>query len=158
MLRGMDSFQIITINILMFTVWHFVVFIACILISPSAFDCKKQCYRPIDWEKSGKWYSTHLKIKKWKDLVPQHIGKHGFSKRHFESLSVEYIDEFIFETCRGEWNHKRCSLYAIIAIIINPFWYGVCFALMTLILNLACVAIQRYNRFRLINVKSRRLK
>ena len=158
LLKDLHSLSIIGINIFICALWHFLIFVICITIDDSFFDYKKACYKQKKWENNGKWYDKTLKIKKWKNVIPQHIGKDGFSKRHFESLSIEYIDQFILETCRGEWNHKYCTIYSIIAIIISPFWYGLFLGLITFIFNLACIAIQRYNRIRLLKVKLRLTK
>lgn len=155
LLQGLSTTSIIGINIFICAIWHFLVFVICITIKPSTFDYKRKCYQIKKWEKNGKWYDKKLKIKKWKDIIPQHIGKDGFSKRHMESLSIDYIELFILETCRGEWNHKLCLFYSLFSIIINPPLYGFIFGILTLTFNLACIAIQRYNRIRLTKVKNK---
>lgn len=163
MLRDLTLLQILFVNFVLCFVWHFVFFILCISLKPCHFDYKKKRFRSYRWEQNGKWYERNIKIKLWKDLIPQHIGKEGFSKRNLPSLSVKkmsvsYIDEFIFETCRGEWNHFNCSLYIFVSLIINPMTYGIIIALPMTLFNLACVAIQRYNRFRLLDLKRKKLK
>ena len=76
-------------------------------------------YRTKDWEHNGRFYTKYLKIKKWKDYLPQYISKNGFSKRNLMSvtkLNVKYINNFILETCRAEWNHFVCCLYFVISV------------------------------------------
>jgi len=155
LLKNLSPISILLINILICAIWHLIIFILCITINKSVFNYKKTSYKIRSWEKNGKIYEKTFKIKKWKDLIPQHIGKNGFSKRHFESLSPDYINKFIFETCRAEWNHKYNCIYSLIAIIINPLLYGLFFSILTFIFNLACVLIQRYNRIRLLKIKAR---
>ena len=77
-------------------------------------------------KKNGKWYVKYLKIKLWKDLVPTHVGKQGFSKDHLdtEDLSIHYLDAFLLETCRGEWDHSLCAFCAVPVVIFNPFPLG----------------------------------
>lgn len=157
-MREMSFFKIILLNILLCCLWSFIAFILCIKMGEKSLDYRKKRYIPQIWENNGKWYEKNLNIKVWKDLVPQHIGKGGFSKRHMKKTSPEYIDRFILETCRGEWNHECCCIYSIIAIIINPIMIGVVIALLNLLINLPCVAIQRYNRIRLINLKTKMSK
>ena len=66
-----------------------------------------------------------------------------------DGKTIEYVDEFIFETCRGEWDHWMNCLFVIVALIINPLFLGLIVAAVTLLCNLPFIAIQRYNRFRL---------
>ncbi len=155
MFRDLEYERLIIINIILLALWTLVCFLACIIIKESYFNPDKPMYKMKKWEKSGKWYVKNLKIKAWKDILPQHIGRNGFSKEHFTDSSIDYIDKFIMETCRGEWDHSMNCLYAIIAILINPFWIGILFAFITLLINLPFIAIQRYNRFRLLTVRKR---
>lgn len=160
MLRNATTLQVILTNVLLFTLWHFSMFIACITVKKSIFDPSRPRYQAKEWERGGRWYQDKLRIKKWKDFMPQHVGKDGFSKEHMaQNVSLEYIDQFILETCRGEWDHSMNCLYAPICLFINGFTgYGLLFALLALIGNLPFVAIQRYNRFRLLTVRKRLLR
>ena len=122
MLRNEPLLNALLINLLLGTIWHYATFFLCISIKIEHFDSKRARYQPRKWEKNGKWYADHLKINKWKDFLPQHIGKDGFSKDHLDDVSIEYLDEFILETCRGEWNHIANCCFAVVLFIINPFW------------------------------------
>ena len=73
-------------------------------------------------------------------------------------ITLSYLDRFIMETCRGEWDHWMCCLYAIISLIINPFWIGLILGILVLLGNLPFIAIQRYNRFRLQTLRKRLLR
>ena len=159
----MKSFwNILLVNAILMILWHYSMFLACISLKKSSMDPKRPMFQPKEWEKGGKWYSKYLKINLWKDLLPQHVGKGGFSKEHLTDLTVEYLDEFIMETCRGEWDHRMCCLYCIISFIVNPVLYNfqvaLIFALLALIINLPFVAIQRDNRFRLQVLRKRLLR
>ncbi len=149
----------VLINLILCALWHFVSLIFCITLNGKVFSHKRKCFQVKSWEKNGYWYKDKLKINKWKDILPQYIRKDGFSKRHLQSLSLEYIDEFIYETCRGEWNHRMNSIYSIIAIGLNILTQtplvGFIFFILNSSINLAFVAIQRYNRFRLIDLKTK---
>lgn len=153
LLKDLSSISILLINIILCAIWYLIVFILCISVKSSTFDYNRNCYQPKKWEKCGKMYEKVFKIKKWKDFIPQYIGKNGFSKRHWKSLSLGYVNEFIFETCRAEWNHKHCCFYSLVAIIINPLLYGLVFSVSTFAFNLACIMIQRYNRIRILKLK-----
>lgn len=153
-LRSFSTLDEIFLNILFMILWYLICFFACITLSPSVY-CNKRKYKPRKWENGGKWYDEKLHIKKWKDKLPQYIGKNGFSKRHLEGLSADYIDTFIKETCRAEWSHSLCALYAIITFVISDISIAIEFSVLTLAIHLPFLAIQRYNRFRLIKLKNR---
>lgn len=153
MLRDSGFMYVFFINLLYILLWHLICFILCISIKTSFFDENKRFYKIFDFEKDGRIYTDKLKIKKWKDLLPQYIGKKGFSKRHITSVSEEYIDYFIMETCRGEWDHRMNCLYFIISFIINPFFVGLFFSFSVILINLPFIIIQRYNRCRLQKVR-----
>lgn len=149
MLKETNPLQAVFLNLLLLALWHFCMFIACISVSKSLFRPSRALYQPRSWEKNGRWYNDRLHIKKWKDSLPIHTGKDGFDKSSFLGRSLSYIDEFIFETCRGEWDHWMNCLFALIALMINSLVMGLIFALLTVLINLPFIAIQRYNRFRL---------
>lgn len=149
MLRDQPIINTLLINLLLGAVWHYATFFLCISINISAFDPKRRIYQPHKWEKEGKFYNDVLKINKWKDFLPQHIGKDGFSKDHIDDFSIEYIDEFILETCRGEWNHSMNCVFAVVLMIINNFTIGIILTILLWLGNMPFAIIQRYNRFRL---------
>lgn len=155
MIRNLSAIYIILIDLALAVLWHLLVLFACIYMPPKTFDYNRRMYKKRKWEQDGKWYSKYIKIGKWKDILPQRVGGDGFSKAHFTSTSKEYIDRFILETCRGEWNHKLNCLYGIPVLVISPIKYGAVFALLVLIGNLPFVAIQRYNRIRLLKIKDK---
>lgn len=152
---GLDMFLW---NLLLVGIWHTVIFIACIKFPKSTFDPSKEKYVAKAWEHGGRLYKEKLKINIWKDKVPQFIGKGGFSKRHLTDVSIDYLDEFIFETCRGEWTHRKNCLSIIIPLLLNPLLIGIFFSFLILLGNVPFLLIQRYNRFRLQTLRKRRLR
>ena len=158
-MREASIWTILFVNVILAAVWHFMMFIACLKVKLSRFDPKLRFYQAKSWEKNGRWYSKYLKINAWKDHLPQHTGKDGFTKEHMENhITLSYLDRFIMETCRGEWDHWMCSLYMIVSLIINPFWIGLLLGILVLVGNLPFIAIQRYNRFRLQTLRKRMLR
>ncbi len=130
----------------------------CVRMPKTAFDPAKGPYAPKEWERGGRWYRETLKIQAWKDRLPQHNGKNGFSKKHLNNISIEYLDEFIAETCRGEWMHMKGCLCAIITLIINPLLVGIVMSFLVMMANVPFAVVQRYNRFRLLVLRKRRLR
>lgn len=129
-----------------------IIFLFSVNIDKKFLDPNRYMFKEKSWENGGKFYTDILHIKKWKDSLPQHIGKNGFSKRRLikiSNMSPDYIHQFIFETCRAEWNHLMCCLFILISFLINSLGYAILFSFVSVITNLPFIFIQRYNRIRL---------
>ena len=155
MIRNASAIYIILADFTLGVLWHLVMLFACIYMPAKTFDRNRWLYQKRKWELEGKLYSKYLKIGKWKDILPQRVGSDGFSKAHFTSTSKEYVDRFIFETCRGEWNHIMNCFYGIVPLVISPLKYGLVFTMLAIIGNVPFIAIQRYNRLRLIKLQEK---
>ncbi len=156
-----STLEIIVLNFFLITIWNTLVFIFSVNIDKRRLDPNGKIFKEKSWEKSGKFYTETLLIKKWKDHLPQHIGRNGFSKRHlikFSRLSIDYIQEFILETCRAEWNHFMCCFFALISFAINSFYYALLFSCISIMTNLPFIFIQRYNRIRLRRLLHKKLR
>ena len=158
MLKNSSFLDMLIWNIIIVGLWHVGFFIACQKLPDSKFSPDKERYAEKSWEHGGRWYREYLKIQLWKDRVPQHIGKEGFSKQHLTDVSIDYLDEFILETCRGEWLHWKDCICAIIALLINPLLVGIVASFLILLANLPFAMIQRYNRFRLQVLRKKRIR
>lgn len=158
MLKDLPLFNTLIINVMLGIIWHYATFFVCIFRHKNAFSPDRKMFRPHKWERDGKIYSDILKINRWKDHLPQHIGKNGFSKDHLDEVSPEYLDEFILETCRGEWNHRANCWFAAVLFLLNRFWLACLLTVFLLLGNLPFAAIQRYNRFRLQKLKKALLR
>ncbi len=155
MLKEQSAVNAFFINFIFGVVWHYAVLFVCISLDNCIFSPQRKMYRCHKWERGGKFYSDVLKINKWKDTLPQHIGKDGFSKEHIEDVSIEYLDRFILETCRGEWNHKMNCAFAVVLFGINGITeVSVILSFATVAGNVPFIFIQRYNRFRLQKLRN----
>ena len=154
MLGTRNVWDVLLINLILGAVWHCGSFFLCVAMPLNHFSPDRWLYRPHRWEKEGRFYSDVLHINKWKDHLPQHTGKNGFSKSHLDSVSVEYIDRFISETCRGEWNHTTNCLFTAVLFIINTPIMGLLLSVLLVAGNFPFIFIQRYNRFRLQKLRS----
>lgn len=149
--------KIFVVNFMFLVIWHIIILVLSRIFKDSYFDPKKNMYLERKWENNGKFYVDILKIKKWKDKLPQYIAKNGFSKRNLECISKlnkEYIEKFIIETCRAEWNHFMCCMYWIVAVSTNSGFCGVFFSVISVIANLPFLFIQRFNRIRLNKIRT----
>lgn len=159
MLKEQSALNAFFINFILGVAWHYAILFVCISIDDSVFSPQRKLYRPHKWERGGKFYSDVLKINKWKDFLPQHIGKDGFSKEHIEDVSIEYLDKFILETCRGEWNHKMNCVFVVVLFWINGVTgVSVILSFATVAGNMPFAVIQRYNRFRLQKLRKTLLR
>ena len=150
--------SLIAENLIIILLWHIIVLILCKTLNNDFFNCNKYMYKEKYWEDNGFFYSKRLKIKRWKDLLPQYVSKGGFSKKSLDSLSIEYVDRFILETCRGEWAHRKCMLVSIVLLLINRLLAGLFWGSLVVFVNLPFVCIQRYNRIRFLRIREKLLR
>lgn len=150
--------SLIAENLIIILLWHIIVLILCKTLNNDFFDYNKYMYKEKYREDNGRFYSKRLKIKRWKDSLPQYVSKGGFSKKSLDSLSLGYVDRFILETCRGEWAHRKCMLISILLMLINRLGVGLVFGSLVVFVNLPFVCIQRYNRIRLIRIREKLLQ
>ncbi len=158
MFKNSSFLELLCWNIVIVVTWHIVLYVLCLRAPISTFDASKNRYAARPWEHGGRWYRDNLKIQVWKDRLPQHIGRNGFSKKHMDGDSVEYLDRFIMETCRGEWMHLKNCVCAVVVLLIDPVLIGLLMTLFILIANVPCAIVQRYNRFRLLVLRKRRMR
>lgn len=135
MLKNLSFLNMFVWNLFIIGLWHLIVFIMCVKSPRATFDPKHGRFAPKEWENGGRWYRDKLKIQLWKDKVPQYVGKGEFSKEHLQDISLEYLDDFIMETCRGEWMHLRGALCAVITLLINPLFVGLVFSFLIFLGN-----------------------
>lgn len=113
--------------------------------------------------KEKKFYEK-LKIRKWKDKVPE-IGQFtGFRKNKLENpQSVEYLERFLLEACYGEIGHF-VSLFSgflivLLFFIAEYFWLiALCVAFINALMNLPSFCILRYNSYKLEILRKSNLK
>ena len=158
MLKGQPVSLVLTVNAFLCALWHYAVYFLCVIKKSRSFSPERKLYKPRKWERDGRFYYDVLKINRWKDLLPQHTGKNGFSKDHLDDVSIEYIDRFIMETCRGEWDHKMNCLFVIVLLSINDLFWGALISVLLIAGNLPFILIQRYNRMRLQRLRALILK
>lgn len=105
-----------------------------------------------------------LQVAKWKDKFPERGGMVGFSKKSLKSPhDPAYIDQFIMETCIGEFVHYLWGIFGFLSLPLTFLVDGttkhihvfVIMATLNLFVQLFFSIIQRYNRPRLIRIKNK---
>lgn len=114
------------------------------------------------YSKENKIY-LKLKIKKWKDKIPE-LGKlSGFPKDKIEKPdNSEYLYKFLTETCLAETLHFFSIISGSLVFFILPrtyiFTIGVPIFILNMFIHLLPVLVQRYVRPKLIKMYSRMKK
>ena len=146
-------------NALAIALLHIVGLYFCVKLSPKSLDFNRPRFAPKKWEHDGRFYRDKLKINIWKDYMPQYVGKDGFSKEKLEKdVTIPYLEEFLAETCRGEWYHSACLTGILFLLLVNPALYGIVFSSLMFVGHSACIVIQRYNRFRLLILRKKLIR
>jgi glycosyl-4,4'-diaponeurosporenoate acyltransferase len=109
--------------------------------------------RPV--ERGGAWYVEQFAIQQWKDRLPEAGAMFGdFAKRDV-TRDVGDLERFVTETRRAEHAHWGMAAGAFLTILWNPWWAFPINASVGSLANLPCIAVQRYNRARLVRLLER---
>ena len=104
--------------------------------------------------KEKKFYEK-IKIRLWKDKVPEIGHLTGFRKNQLEDpKSVEYVEKFLSESCYGEIDHFLSVILGFVILLVyplTPLWLpiSICVAIVNAILNIPSLLILRYNFYNL---------
>ncbi|MTH53152.1 glycosyl-4,4'-diaponeurosporenoate acyltransferase [Bacillus mangrovi] len=125
--------------------------------SPEAFKGPSFLFRQRRWEKEGRIYEK-AGIKRWKDRLPEAGGwfRNGFPKNKLAGSKSTLLNRFILETNRGETAHWLQIFSASAFFLWNEPFTACIFMLYAILFNLPFIAVQRYNRFRLIRTLEKR--
>ena len=99
------------------------------------------------WERDGQFYQDWLRIRKWKQILPDGapwLG--GFSKKTLKRHDPGYLSQFLIETRRAEIAHWCMLACFPIFILWNPPWAWCVMCAYAVAANLPCILAQRYNR------------
>lgn len=113
-----------------------------------------------NWEASGAWWQRHLRVRRWKDAVPEAgaLFDGGRSKRRLRSRSTADLAQLRVETVRAE----RVHWLILASTPVHLIWCRPAIAAgmvaFGLVFNAPFIVIQRYNRGRLDAVLARRAR
>ena len=113
--------------------------------------------RPRRFETAGRWYRRWLRVHRWKDKVPEAGGlfRGGVSKRQLPGRDIAGLQLFVRETRRAELAHWWAMWCGPVFVLWNPPLAAVLLILYGVLVNLPFIAIQRYNRFRILALNER---
>ena len=110
------------------------------------------------FEADGRWYERRLRIGTWKRRIPEagDLFEGGFSKRSLLSRDAGHLERYVVETRRAEVTHWALVGSAPLFLLWNPPALAAVQLGYAAAANLPCIAIQRYNRARLLRLLARR--
>lgn len=113
--------------------------------------------RPRSWERGGRFYERFA-IVGWKDRLPEagSVFKGGTSKRALPGRSDEDLRRFAAETRRAELVHWQIMAITPVFLLFNPPVLIVAMVAYAVVANVPFIAIQRYNRLRILRILDRR--
>ena len=120
------------------------------------FDHRKKCFHIFKWER--KFYEK-IKIKKWKDHIPELGTLVNFRKNKvLEPNNNIYVQKFLTECCYGEMIHFLSIIFGILIIFIAPKYFlllGFPVVVANAFINYLSFAILRYTRPKLLQLYKR---
>lgn len=155
----LHTFWTILIDILAWAVIHLGVVYIMIRFPDKRFHPRSRLFRPFSWERSGPFYEKILRIKKWKEFLPDGARvstRRGFPKKRLREKSRPYLERFVRETCRAELTHWIIILFAPFFFLWNKTGVGFFMIVYALAENIPLILAQRYNRQRLSRILSKK--
>ncbi len=113
--------------------------------------------------KEKKFYEA-LKIRKWKELIPEIGHFTGFRKNKIaDPKSVEYLDRFLLEICYGEIGHFYALFLGFLILLLyplTPMWIAISIpvSIVNFILNVPTIFTLRYNSYKIEILRASNLK
>lgn len=118
-----------------------------------------------DVGKKEKRFYEKIKIRFWKDKIPEIGHFTGFRKNKLDNpKSVEYVERFMLESCYGEIGHIISCFTGFLIMIPFPFmpneWWCISLpvAIVNLLLNMPSIFVLRYNYYKLAILRKSHLK
>jgi glycosyl-4,4'-diaponeurosporenoate acyltransferase len=123
-------------------------------VSDARLSHDNRLFRVRRFEAGGRFYERVMRIKQWKDLLPDAgaLFQGGVSKQDLVGRDREHLERFAVETRRAELTHWLILAAAPWFLLWNPWWLGLAMVGYGIVANVPCVAIQRYNRARLLRI------
>ena len=97
-------------------------------------------------------------VRRWKDALPEAgaVFNGGVSKRHLVGTNTQGLIQFAAMTRRAEMAHWMAALVSPLFALWNPEWIAGVMVVYGVGVNAPFIAIQRYNRARLLRLVARR--
>jgi glycosyl-4,4'-diaponeurosporenoate acyltransferase len=121
----------------------------------------KSLFDPANWFFKEKYFERKLykkmNVASWKDKLPEWGKLLNFEKKSLnKEITLEYIDQFLLETCYAEAGHIGMAVAGFACILVNSstnFIMALTFAIVNVCIQIPFILIQRYNRPRLLRLR-----
>lgn len=105
------------------------------------------------FEERGRWYDRRLRLRRWKDRLPEAGGLFGgSSKRTVGGVDRAALAQFAVETRRAEVVHWANVVFGFTFAIWTPWPTAIAMVVFGLVVHLPFIAVQRYNRARIASI------
>lgn len=79
----------------------------------------------------------------------------GAAKDRLPGTDTAALEAYLVEVRRAEWVHLLSLLAVIPVLVVGPWWLGVAFAAVVVVVNVPFLLVLRYNRVRLTGILRR---
>lgn len=108
------------------------------------------------FEAGGAWYERRLRIKSWKEQLPETGARGGgMSKRQLPGRNREALERFAAECRRGERTHWTITAAGPAFVVWNTYPETIAISVANAAGNAPFIAILRYNRARIVRMLAR---
>ncbi len=154
MIVSLSDWLVIALNVVVWFAWTAGVGYVAHRLPSAVFERDSRLTRLRTFEIRGQWYERRLRIKRWKDRLPEAgaFFAGGFSKR---TVTRSELRRFAIETRRAEVVHWMAMALWPVFAIWNPPWAVVVVFVYAIAANGPCLLVQRYNRARLVHLIDR---
>ena len=136
--------------------WSAVVGYGANRLPPHAVERETWLTRIRPWERDGRTWER-LGVRRWKDRLPEAgaVFAGGVSKRSLPGRTPDDLVRFAAETRRAELVHWAIPLVWPAFALFNPPVLLAAMAAYAVVANAPCIAVQRFNRARILRVLRR---
>jgi glycosyl-4,4'-diaponeurosporenoate acyltransferase len=111
-----------------------------------------------DFESDGHWYDSRLRIRAWKDHLPETGGWFGLSKRQLPGMLTDDLERFALECRRGEMTHWAVLFATPAFAVWNSGWALLLVTGTGVAASIPFIAVLRFNRLRIERIIDRRTR
>jgi glycosyl-4,4'-diaponeurosporenoate acyltransferase len=139
------------LDLLAWLFFHLGIGYFCSQLPITRFDPNRPLYLTYPWEKNGKIYEKLLRVRLWKEKVPEggKLYPNTFSLKRLASLDLDYLERWLRESCRAEFCHWLLMLPGLLFFLWNDVMVGWLMVGYAVLNNILPIAMQRFNRPRI---------
>ncbi len=144
-------------DILLWFIIQFIISIVISILPDGIFNPEGFLFKCREWENQGKIYEELFKIRSWKTKLPvsHDLSYEVINLRELRLNGTKHIKRYLSKSCKAEAIHILASFIMIVFIFRYDLLVTLIIVMITSLINIPFVIIQRYNRPRLIKYLDR---